>query len=165
MLLAILHGYYSSLIIRNLQYVLNFIFLVFNKCIDVHVRIEYIEYLLLGPFDNKFIYFISVGYYCTSGVDRPKPGASNDTSTANCTCPDQAFFTGVGGVCPVGHYCPQGSPSPVPCASGTYADTEGLSVCWTCPQGYYCLANSTGFLPSPCPVGEYRLFPLIMNHQ
>lgn len=96
----------------------------------------------------------NIGYYCTSGVDRPKPGASNDTTTANCTCPDQTYFTGVGGVCPVGHYCPQGSPSPVPCAAGTYADTVGQSMCWTCPQGYYCLANSTDFLSSPCPVGE-----------
>lgn len=99
-------------------------------------------------------FLLNVGYYCTSGVDRPKPGASNDTTTANCTCPDQTYFTGVGGVCPVGHYCPQGSPSPVPCAAGTYADTVGQSMCWTCPQGYYCLANSTDFLSSPCPVGE-----------
>ncbi|XP_062603182.1 uncharacterized protein LOC134264959 [Saccostrea cucullata] len=97
----------------------------------------------------------SAGYYCTSGVDRPKPGASNDTATANCTCPDQAFYTGVGGVCPVGHYCPEGSPAPVPCVAGTYADSEGQSVCWTCPEGYFCLANSTDFLSSPCPVGYY----------
>ena len=32
------------------------------------------------------------GYYCTSGVDRPDPGAGMDV--INCSCPDQTVFTG-----------------------------------------------------------------------
>lgn len=67
---------------------MNFIFFVFNKCIDVYVRIEYIEDLFLGFFDNKFIFFIFVGYYCIFGVDRFKFGVSNDILIVNCICLD-----------------------------------------------------------------------------
>ena len=85
------------------------------------------------------------------------PGASNDTAGINCSCPTQAFHTGVGGVCPLGHYCQVGSDLPTACAAGTYADQEGLSACLTCPEGYYCLAGATGFTNTSCPVGEYVL--------
>ena len=73
------------------------------------------------------------GYFCTSGVDRPDPGADNDT--ISCTCPDQAVFTGVGGVCPLGHYCPQGSERALPCLAGNYADREGMMDCTECHAG------------------------------
>ena len=94
-----------------------------------------------------------LGFYCTSGVDRPMPGASNDTTGINCTCPTQAYFTGVGGVCPIGHYCVGGSDLPVPCDPGTYADQEGFDACLTCPEGYYCLSGATEYLNASCPVG------------
>jgi hypothetical protein len=101
------------------------------------------------------------GYYCTSGVDRPMPGASNDTTGVNCSCPTQAFHTGVGGICPLGHYCPTGSDLPTPCAAGSYADQEGLSACLTCPEGYYCLAGAQGFTNATCPVGQCHLHFLL----
>lgn len=104
------------------------------------------------------IAFLSTGYYCTSGVDRPMPGASNDTTGVNCSCPTQAFHTGVGGVCPMGHHCPTGSDLPTACAAGSYADQEGLAACLTCPEGYYCLAGAQGFLNASCPVGEFWVF-------
>jgi len=95
------------------------------------------------------------GYYCTSGVDRPNPGANNVTLTdPSCACPTQAYFTGVGGVCPLGHYCPSDSSHALPCEAGSYADREGMAVCTVCPASYYCLANSTEFLTAPCPVGK-----------
>ncbi|XP_023933458.1 uncharacterized protein LOC106181652, partial [Lingula anatina] len=97
----------------------------------------------------------SEGYYCTSGVDRPTPGADN--STINCTCPDQATFTGVGGVCPLGHYCPLGTTVAQPCNAGTYAAMVGMSLCTVCPQGFYCMANASEFLSTPCPEGHYCL--------
>ena len=98
--------------------------------------------------------FIS-GYYCTSGVDRPMPGASNDTNAANCSCPLSVYHTGVGGICPIGHYCPTGTDIPKGCNAGSYTDLEGQSVCTTCPAGFYCLTNATEFLSTPCPVGKY----------
>ncbi|XP_069122179.1 multiple epidermal growth factor-like domains protein 6 [Argopecten irradians] len=97
----------------------------------------------------------SAGYYCSSGVDRPQPGASNDSVAANCTCPDQAFYTGVGGICPLGHYCPEGSATPTACAAGTYAKSTGLAECAGCLEGYYCLVNASEYLTSPCPAGHY----------
>ena len=96
-----------------------------------------------------------VGYYCTSGVDRSNPGASNET--INCTCSEQSFNTGIGGICPLGHYCPPDTVIPIPCEAGSYADMAGMFACTECPQGFYCLANSTEFLSQECPQGHYCL--------
>lgn len=82
------------------------------------------------------------------------PGASNDTVGNNCSCPDQVYYTGVGGVCPLGHYCPVGSPAAIPCVPGSYADVISLSECKVCPQGFYCLANASDFTSTPCPTGK-----------
>ena len=92
------------------------------------------------------------GYYCTSGVDRPDPNLGNDTSSL---CPTTALHTGLGGVCPLGHYCPVGSERPLACNAGTYAESIGMFECSICPAGYYCLDNSTEFLSMECPVGEF----------
>ena len=94
-----------------------------------------------------------LGYYCTSGVDRSQPGTDN--STMNYTCPAQAIQTGHGGVCPLGHYCPESSTIPLPCEAGSYADMEGMASCTVCPEGFFCLANSSEFLSMPCPTGHY----------
>lgn len=61
-----------------------------------------------------------VGFYCTSGV--------------NVSAPDQ-HFTGLGGQCPVGHECQEGSSTFHPCDPGYYAAVEGMSTCDTCPAG------------------------------
>lgn len=47
-------------------------------------------------------FILAAGYYCTSGVDRPDPSFTNDVIT--CVCPDQAFHTGDGDICPLGVY-------------------------------------------------------------
>ncbi|XP_051895656.1 multiple epidermal growth factor-like domains protein 11 [Pristis pectinata] len=61
-------------------------------------------------------------------------------------------------VCPPGHYCPEGSPSPKMCDSGTWQDLEGQGQCKPCEAGYYC-DNSVGpvidFKFYPCPQGYY----------
>ena len=93
------------------------------------------------------------GYYCESGVDRPNPGSDN--STVNCSCPERAVHTGIGGVCPLGHYCPLASARALACFAGTFADREGMSQCSECLEGYYCVANSTHYSSQPCPQGEW----------
>ena len=103
-----------------------------------------------------YLIIFFTGYYCTSGVDRPDPSAGNDTlSDPSCPCPSQSTFTGVGGLCTLGHYCPQASDVPTPCAAGSYADEEGMVLCKTCPAGFYCLSTATNFTESLCPMGEY----------
>lgn len=49
------------------------------------------------------------GYYCELGATRPN--AANETW---------------GYLCPAGHYCPQGTPVPLPCGKGTYQPVEGM---------------------------------------
>ena len=54
------------------------------------------------------------GYYCKSGVRHKCPagryGTSERLAHSNCTAE-----------CPVGHYCPEGSPDPTKCPAGTTA--------------------------------------------
>ena len=96
---------------------------------------------------------------CTSGTYNPNKGGSAAGSCINC---------------PVGNYCPQGSPQPIPCTPGYYCagttDTpSGMcpdgkysmvlpisqsSDCLTCPKGYYC--TSGNFQPTACPPGTYN---------
>ena len=60
------------------------------------------------------------GYYCDSGVDMQHPNGSN---------------TGNGNICPVGHFCPDGSATYTPCENGTYANNPGHAVCTLCEEG------------------------------
>ncbi|XP_070551430.1 uncharacterized protein [Ptychodera flava] len=79
------------------------------------------------------------GYYCVHGV--------------NVSAPQNDDFTGEGGLCPVGHECPQGSTHPRACQPGSYAPLDGMASCKICPSGKYC-ENAT-VTPSDCPVGHY----------
>jgi hypothetical protein len=52
----------------------------------------------------------------------------------------------IGGVCPTGAYCPQGSILPVACGAGSYnarVGGESLSACTTCPPAFYCEGSGT----------------------
>lgn len=42
---------------------------------------------------------------------------------------------GVAKPCPGGHYCPVGSPAPIPCPAGMYQDREKQAVCLPCEPG------------------------------
>ena len=100
------------------------------------------------------------GHWCLSGVDRPKPVGTNFTtltSNINYSCPFyDGLETGVGGRCPVGHFCPVGTAIPKPCQPGTYSPIEQLAACYPCMEGYYCPnENITGYTSYPCPTGHY----------
>jgi len=74
-----------------------------------------------------------------------------------------------GDICPIGSYCPQGSPAPTTCIAGSYTNATGQATCLTCPAGYQCLGGSdinpcpqgqycplgTGIATQPCPIGEW----------
>ena len=108
-------------------------------------------------YNANCVIYLSPGYYCTSGVDRPDPGVNNETLNYTSACPPQSLHTGIGGLCPVGHYCPSGTSNPLPCPAGTYADREGMDACTICLQGYYCLANSSHYQDMPCQPGKFCL--------
>ena len=59
------------------------------------------------------------GYYCPQGSETASPSSF---------------------ICPTGYHCPTGSSAPLPCPSGSYTNTTGLSDCIACPAGYYCLS-------------------------
>ena len=52
---------------------------------------------------------------------------SNDTciSTWDCVCP--SFQITTGGMCPPGHYCPEGTGYPISCDGGKYCDRAKLA--------------------------------------
>nr|XP_048683106.1 sushi, von Willebrand factor type A, EGF and pentraxin domain-containing protein 1-like [Caretta caretta] len=71
-------------------------------------------------------------------------------------------------ICPVGHYCPTGSPEPKTCPSGKYQDQTGQSRCKTCPAGKFCdpevqiqdhkeTFSHGAIKPADCPAGYYCL--------
>ncbi|XP_074535630.1 uncharacterized protein LOC141797845 [Halichoeres trimaculatus] len=89
------------------------------------------------------------GYYCIAGV--------------NFQNPDGNFSTGVGGACPKGRYCPEGTSLPVPCPQGTYSNSLHLLDmfgCSPCPAGHFCgtvgLTRPSGLCQAGffCPGGE-----------
>ena len=63
--------------------------------------------------------------------------------------------TGIGGICPEGHYCPQGTTVPLPCGVGSFINITGQDTCLPCPAGYYCLETTVMFTETPCPPGRY----------
>ena len=75
------------------------------------------------------------GYYCTAAAVTPTP---TDGST--------------GDVCTIGHHCPEGTTSPIPCADGTYMSQTQATSCLPCTPGYYCVSGSA---PALCPPGFY----------
>lgn len=103
----------------------------------------------------------SPGYYCEYGVDRPEPAGNNATSCApyianSSACPYiNGQETGKGGICPIGHYCPEGTYQPKPCPAGTYGPTTKLPVCLPCMEGFYCTGGNHEYSSRPCPSGYY----------
>ena len=71
-----------------------------------------------------------VGFFCANGADRQQ--------------------------CRAGAYCPPNADQPVPCPSGRFCQTNGLStVTGTCPGGYFCSPGSVQSMLSGCSPGFY----------
>jgi hypothetical protein len=79
----------------------------------------------------------AAGFVCTGGAITNQP-----------TLLAQGGFE-----CSTGKFCIGGNAAAVGCAAGRYNDLTGQSACFSCPGGYFCLANSTTFTASPCPIG------------
>lgn len=95
----------------------------------------------------------SLGYFCVLG-------ATNNAPTDGIT----------GDICPIGSYCPTGSYNHIFCPNGTYSNHTGASVCYVCPEGFFCInrddaeicpvgffcPEGTGADIQPCPAGTYN---------
>lgn len=90
------------------------------------------------------------GYYCVSGADKANPVMLNNTQ-----CPTDTVHPIIGNTCPPGHYCPKGTKYPVGCPSGTYQDLANQKDCKSCPEGFFCLANTSDYSVNICPPGYY----------
>lgn len=75
------------------------------------------------------------GFYCSSGasIENPTDGVTGDE-------------------CTTGHYCPEGTATPVQCPPGVYSPTAQASECINCTAGYYC---TDGITLVDCPQGNY----------
>lgn len=79
---------------------------------------------------------IHPGYYCTEGSNTSNP----------------SIVSSMGGPCPTGSFCIEGSSQPQNCYPGTYASIEQQSNCTVCPPGYHCVSGSS--VITPCPKGK-----------
>ncbi|KAK1786529.1 hypothetical protein P4O66_017651 [Electrophorus voltai] len=101
---------------------------------------------------------------CPPGTYNSKAGQSQVEQCSLCSAginfrnPDGNFSTGVGGACPVGHYCPEGSSLPLPCPLGTFSSslyTRQSSDCSLCPAGQFCGSVGLSRPSGPCQEGFY----------
>ena len=115
------------------------------------------------------------GYYCPSGIAYAKEcdggyycdSDALDSPTDKCSAgyycigksSDASPTDGVtGNVCPVGHYCLEGSISPIACPKGSYLSSEGNDEpedCIQCPQGKYCGDAGLSAISGDCAPGFY----------
>lgn len=76
-------------------------------------------------------------YFCRANASEASPATDSNSNY---------------GPCIAGHYCPNGTADPVPCADGTYMEDVQASECLLCPPGKYCI---TGHTPDDCPAGFF----------
>ena len=109
---------------------------------------------IIGNGDINSCTNCTAGYYCAS------EGMMNVTGkcdagyycTSNAYTRTQQYTSEIGGPCPVGSYCLQGSGAPKPCPIGSYMPSTlntgfhfmlGINyLCYPCPSGKSC--NQTG---------------------
>ena len=85
------------------------------------------------------------GFYCGRGSNTSTPGDGADWTYSGETCASQSPNE-VNGVCPIGHYCPEGSMAPTECPPGRASAARGLhneSECAPCTAGFMCPNAST----------------------
>jgi hypothetical protein len=101
----------------------------------------------------------AAGYFCGKGSSVANPHAADPfhLGYAGDTCVVTSNSS-VNDICPPGHYCPEGSPSPVQCPPGTNTSSDGLTHvgdCQACVKGYYCPSNGTVYSEQQCLAGYY----------
>ncbi|XP_075892173.1 uncharacterized protein LOC142895201 [Nelusetta ayraudi] len=87
------------------------------------------------------------GFFCRGGATDPAPQTSDDSPN--------------NGPCPLGHYCPAGCLSPIPCPPGSIRNSTGgvtMESCSTCPAGHYCSTEGLAKPSGPCAPGFYCPF-------
>ena len=96
------------------------------------------------------------GFYCYKGTKYPcEAGYYNNISGLEG---DSHVGFHCSGVCPLGHYCPEGTSDPIPCPAGRYGEVLGLkdSTCsGACGRGHFCPAGSSIKFQTPCPGGTF----------
>ncbi|XP_070551141.1 neurogenic locus notch homolog protein 1-like [Ptychodera flava] len=83
----------------------------------------------------------SPGYYCRRSAEGAAPDQLGDAN-----------------ICPVGHYCPEGTTEPITCPAGTFSNDTGLhnvTECEPCTPGFYCDADGLIEPTAPCSAGFY----------
>lgn len=95
------------------------------------------------------------GYYCRRANSHNNPTIGVVQDTEETEAGTVTIYKG-GNVCPIGHYCPAGTITPVPCEEGTYNPNPGEGVaCLTCPGGYWCGPGTVDYNLTPCGLGIY----------
>eukprot|EP00347_Sterkiella_histriomuscorum_P024098 403332318 len=100
------------------------------------------------PMEGQVSYSLKcdAGYYCSKKSYTPQPD------------PDDVIEKELGGLCPAGSYCPQGSTDPLKCPAGTYNSFPGMravSDCISCTPGYYCIGSNLDEPDGLCKAGYY----------
>ena len=86
------------------------------------------------------------GFFCVSGGNTPRPSQN---------------FSGIGGVCPPGAFCPEETSEPIGCPNGTFSNVSQLvsaSQCTLCSDGHYCEESNL-----TAPTGNESAFCLHRN--
>ena len=64
----------------------------------------------------------------------------------------------LGYICPAGHFCLAGDPTPTECPAGKYWDGLGAGAdtdCKACPSGYVCTSTQLVDVTTVCPAGKF----------
>lgn len=94
----------------------------------------------------------TAGYFCALGSFTPTPDPATDGASIPATLP---YPTAYGDVCPIGYYCPTGTPSKICCPPGKRCTATQLAAPDNdCDAGKYCprCTSGTGVI---CPAGYY----------
>ena len=111
------------------------------------------------------------GSYCMEGADAPVqceegyycPAATARDTQYPCTGGTYSDTKGLTiasacTTCPTGHFCPEGSNSPIPCRSGTYNSLTNqmfADACLPCEAGQVCFGSGLTYPDRDCCTGFY----------
>lgn len=102
--------------------------------------------------DTTTMPLCAAGYFCELGAKSRYP---------------DGVGTSLSGPCPAGHYCPEGTQTPTPCASGTFSNqlkATDATFCLPCPPGYLCTGTGNTAPIKNCDAGTYCSDGLTQNN-